>query len=166
MEISFKQWLESTALLSPPEPTGLIMATSNFYWITPRGEIIDGNGYKNHIDYVIAHPEQFRFTKEQIEELYVKHNEPMGLEGQARNEIMSMLYRMGFVRVRNGYGRNSGNWTIETAVLNPKTIRNINNFVWKLKEDPKHQYDTLNVLQTVSSVQNSYSLNKWFEENG
>ena len=53
------------------------------FFISPGGEIVPVP--INHISKVITSPELFNLTKEEIEAAYKKFNEPLGLEGKARN---------------------------------------------------------------------------------
>lgn len=89
------------------------------YWIAPSGDIIPVP--KLHINMVIEHPEKFRLTKKQIQEVYEKHKEPMGHEGKAREEIMSYLIKEGWVRIR--YLPRNDSFTVQ---LNKLTERNKN----------------------------------------
>ena len=68
------------------------------YYIAPSGDIIEVDTY--HIDMVLKHPEKFLMTKKELEEIYKKHNEPLGLEGKAREEVLSNLIKKGWVRIR------------------------------------------------------------------
>lgn len=71
---------------------------SEGYWLSPSGDIIPVD--TSHIDLVIKNPEKFRTTKEEIKKIYKKHEEPVGLEGKAREEIMVDLIRDGWIRIR------------------------------------------------------------------
>ena len=68
------------------------------FWIAPSGDIIQVP--KSHIDMVVANPEKFRMSKEEIKKLYEKYNEPIGHEGKAREEILSDLIKDGWIRIR------------------------------------------------------------------
>lgn len=79
------------------------------YWISPRGEVLPVA--TNHIDIVIKHPEKFGLTLRKIQDTYDRHNEPMGMEGNAREEIILELLNKGFIRIRrykNQYSLNIG----------------------------------------------------------
>lgn len=68
------------------------------YWISPKGEIIEVK--HTHINTVIANPETFGLTREQIESKYKAFGETMGVEGEAREEIMKDLITSGWIRIR------------------------------------------------------------------
>lgn len=68
------------------------------YFISPTGKVIDCE--ISHINKVIADPKMFGYTKEKIEKIYDKHNEPIGHEGKAREEIILDLIKKGWIRLR------------------------------------------------------------------
>lgn len=86
------------------------------FWIAPSGDIIPVP--KLHINMVLEHPEKFRLTKKQIQEVYEKHKEPVGLEGKARAEIMSDLIKEGWIRVR--YFPRNDSFTVQLNKLNER----------------------------------------------
>ena len=80
------------------------------YWINPNGKI---TGVEiTHIQAIIKNPKYFMLTKEYIEKIYKKHNENLGLEGYAREEIMeNLISNNNWIRVR----RNKNFWTIQLS---------------------------------------------------
>lgn len=67
-------------------------------WISPAGSIIplvDGG----HIETVWSQPEKFGYKPGDVETIYKKHNEIVGTDGNARDEIMIKLWKDGFMRV-------------------------------------------------------------------
>ncbi len=68
------------------------------YWISPRGEVLPVA--TNHIDIVIKNPKKFGYTTEKIEEIYARHEERMGKEGMAREEIILDLLKHKWIRIR------------------------------------------------------------------
>jgi hypothetical protein len=81
------------------------------FWISPKGQIFDVD-YR-HIEDIFSEPERYGFTRKELEKTYKKHKEPLGLEGNAREEIMLNLIRRGWIRVRKI--RNS--WSIQLFSL-------------------------------------------------
>lgn len=75
------------------------MARSTLYWISPRGKIFKDSN-TTHIRQVVANPKVFGVDKDWIESIYKKHNEPIGTEGDAREEILMVLFKKGYIRVR------------------------------------------------------------------
>ncbi len=55
------------------------MSLNKSYWILFNGEIIDLEGDK-HISAVISDPGRFRITRKEIENIYKKYDEPLGIE--------------------------------------------------------------------------------------
>ncbi len=60
---------------------------------------------RKHINAVLDHPEVFGFKREELEEIYRQEGEPLGLEGRARERIMAMAVKKGWIRVRRYRGK-------------------------------------------------------------
>ena len=67
-------------------------------WISPEGLIIGLPG--THIRYVVENPAEFGLSTEQVRDIFAKHNEGVGSEGHARDEIVAMLVTNGWIRIR------------------------------------------------------------------
>ena len=67
-------------------------------WISPKGEIFEIP--LTHIKYVIDEPARFDLNINKIKEIYHKHNEGIGSEGNARDEIVNLLISNGWIRIR------------------------------------------------------------------
>lgn len=76
----------------------LTASTKASFFISPKGELIDTKG--SHIDTIFRFPQKFGLTKEYIESIYKKYNEPLSLEGKAREEILIELIKKGWIRIR------------------------------------------------------------------
>lgn len=74
------------------------MMHDDAYFIAPSGDVIPVD--HKHIVSIIANPEKFRMTRKEIEDIYAKHKERMGLEGKAREEILATLMADGWIRLR------------------------------------------------------------------
>jgi hypothetical protein len=68
------------------------------FWISPNGAIM--SVHRSHINEVIRRPEKFGMTTVEIEEVYRQFKEPLGLEGQAREQIIRHLVTQGWIRIR------------------------------------------------------------------
>jgi hypothetical protein len=68
------------------------------YFICPDGKLI--NVISSHIDTVIKGPEAFGCTGEEINSVYERFGEPIGLEGKAREVILKHLIQKGWMRIR------------------------------------------------------------------
>ena len=68
------------------------------WWISPNGDIIDVKA--KHINTVIEYPEKFGFNTEAIDFVYDTYNERKGQEGKARKQIMLLLFKKGWIRIR------------------------------------------------------------------
>jgi hypothetical protein len=92
-------------------------STKSAYFISPRGELIDTKAGSKHINMIINNPEKFGLTKQFIEDTYKKYNEKSGIEGKARNEILMLLIKQGWIRIRlypNKF------WTVNVPRMNKK----------------------------------------------
>jgi len=100
------------------------MGKTSAYWITPNGKILKPTQY--HIGTVIDHPELFGMTDKQIKKIYDKHDEKISpfLEGKAREEIMTMLLKKKFIRIRQ---KIMGSYIIQLDKITPK----INDYLWE-----------------------------------
>ena len=80
------------------ETTGLIIGRGAFF-ISPEGELINvSNTY--HIQVITDNPEMFGLSLEQIRDTYMKYNEKMNIEGQARAEIIMDIVEKGWIHIR------------------------------------------------------------------
>ncbi len=86
------------------------------FWISPLGEILPV--VTSHIAAVIEDPATFRMTLGQIEEVYSRHREPVGLEGHAREEILRGLLKRRCIRIRE----HRTHWSIQFSTASPKTL--------------------------------------------
>jgi hypothetical protein len=92
-------------------------STKSAYFISPRGELVSTGAGSKHINMILKNPKKFGLTKEFIEDTYEKYDEPFGLEGKARNEILILLIKQGWIRIRlypNKF------WTVNIPRMNKK----------------------------------------------
>lgn len=92
--------------------------------VDPSGEIVPLYG-GGHIQTVLAKPELFGLTLADIQAVYDKYGEHLGIEGKARDEILVDTFKQGWMRV-NYYDRNDkfiiNAWTYDDATI------------WRLKQ--------------------------------
>lgn len=96
------------------------------FWLSPRGELIGTSSV--HIQDIINNPSKFGMTDDLIQKTYDKHDEPIGSEGDAREELISMALTRGWIRVRK-YARPSTYWSVTVNSLDRKTKENIESWV-------------------------------------
>jgi len=111
---------------------------SQAYWISPSGEITSV-GLK-HINEIIDNPEAFGLTKEFVKETYAKFGEKMNTEGKAREEIMALLMKQGWIRIR--YQPRQDSFTVQ---------------LWRLGRRPKDLIWSWANAQEESNSKRSYS---------
>jgi hypothetical protein len=84
---------------------------SDKYWATPGGEIVEVSD--RHILEIIREPEKFGLTKAYIDKVHKKHGEKLAQEGNAREEILTKLIELGWVRAR--YIRAQDEWFFQVV---------------------------------------------------
>ena len=89
-----------------------IMSGTIAYFISPSGEI----KYvpRCHIASVIKNPDLFGLSLGKIAATYLKYNEPIGLEGKARHELLSQVIMSDWIRLRRYPNRQ---WSITVNSL-------------------------------------------------
>jgi len=91
------------------------MTFSVAFFLSPSGDLV--HVPQNHISTVIADPERFGLTKEEeIQNAYSRHGERIGVEGEARKELLLKVITQGWIRFRrypNKY------WSITAPSLTP-----------------------------------------------
>jgi hypothetical protein len=90
------------------------MTISVAFFISSTGDLI--HVPDSHIATVIRDPERFGLTPAEIETVYKKYGERVGVEGEARRELLLQIIRLGWVRIRrypNKY------WSVTAASLIP-----------------------------------------------
>jgi hypothetical protein len=90
---------------------------SNAYWISPSGKIVPVG--QTHIREVLDNPEAFGTTQEEVDTIYKRHKEKKGIEGKAREEIMTAMLIRGWIRIR--YNSREDAYSIELNKLSAKS---------------------------------------------
>lgn len=111
-------------------------------WLAPNGDYIKVQ--TNHVADIISNPSKFGVTGEFIKELYDRHGEPLGVEGNAREELIKLILQRGWVRIRNY--RNY--WSVTVDRLSKNTIDNIRNWVDTfIKEGTMGKYEDIKIYE-------------------
>jgi hypothetical protein len=69
----------------------------------------------SHIGFIIGDPKRFGLTPTEIRSVYDKYKEPVGVEGEARREILLKIISNGWIRIR----RYRNYWSVTMASLSP-----------------------------------------------
>ena len=114
------------------------------YWINPDGKLFSVRS--SHINEVVSSPESFELTQKYIADTFNKYHEPIGLEGNARHEIMTGIIEKGWVRIR--YYAKRDLYSVE---LN-KLTQNIKGYLWEwakgiFEVNDKRQYSTVRIIE-------------------
>lgn len=94
------------------------------YWIQ-YGDVYEVD--KKHIRFILDNPELFDMEKSDLITIYKKYGEKIGQEGKAREEIIKMVAKDGWIRVRH-YQTPKDYWTIQVDNYR-KRKRSIKSFI-------------------------------------
>jgi hypothetical protein len=139
-------------------------------FICPDGKLVQVR--QSHIDTVILQPAQFETTTQEIESIFAKHNELMGIEGSARQEILCGLVMKGWIRLRR-YIKPREQWSVTVKELDDRTrlflhnrARNMLTGELGFREDDLHKSVVITELasgtihwSSISKVASPNSLN-------
>lgn len=91
-------------------------AQTSFFWASPAGELhVAKAGSANHIQHVLEDPSLFGFSQSLVLAVYAKYEEPVGSEGRARDEILALVLRDGWVRIRSWQEGARKRWYFEVS---------------------------------------------------
>lgn len=83
----------------------------------------------NHISTVIADPQRFGLTREEIENVYKDYGERVGVEGKARREILLRIIADGWIRIRRYPNRR---WSVTANNLTPAVQKLLQGWAGKM----------------------------------
>lgn len=90
------------------------MTMSIAFFLSHDGDLI--HVPDNHVGVVIRDPERFGLTREEIEAAYRKHGERIGIEGEARKELLLRIIADGWIRLRRYPNKH---WSVTVNTLAP-----------------------------------------------
>lgn len=113
------------------------------FW-AKAGEVIEND--KSHIDVIVEDPEKFGLTYEEIAAVYEEHGETIGSEGEAREEVIKMVARNGWIRVRHYVTKGKDYWSVQVDQYRRRK-RAIDDFLWwAISEDMMLVNDELVII--------------------
>ena len=89
------------------------------FFLSQTGDLI--HVPQNHISTVIADPERFSLTRKEIDAVYEEYGERVGVEGEARREILLRIIADGWIRIR----RYRNYWSVTAPSLSPATEKRL-----------------------------------------
>ena len=92
------------------------MAKGKAFFISPKAEVITVRS--SHIAAIIDNPERFGLRLGQIEQIYGDYGERLGIEGHAREQILTEVLRRRWIRIREHTNRH---WSIQFDKANLRT---------------------------------------------
>lgn len=134
------------------------------YWMNVSGEIIPVD--IKHIIKIIEMPERFSYTRERIEYVFARYNEPIGHEGKAREAIMSDLIKnYGWIRFR--FTPKKDSWIIELNVLTDEIMEQIKALFKQPDVVGKSSHANVRIIElftTGGMKKHSFSMNELLHE--
>lgn len=132
----------------------------NAFWINQRGKILD-IGLGTHIEQIVKSPKSFGLTDRYVRDVYAKFDEPVNLEGKAREQIMLEVIKDGFVRIRLVKNRF---WLVNADKYDRKLKKALS--VWAgVAKDVKGAGKFMPVkIVTSNEVVNTYDVNDLYYE--
>lgn len=121
------------------EERSLKVTKAEAYWISPRGRILPVTD--KHINIIVDNPLAFGLTMSQVEAIYAEHDETVGHEGKAREQIIIELVKQGWIRVRNYIRQNK--WSVNIGRLNDKNKDMIKYFADEMMKIGYSPYEEL-----------------------
>lgn len=85
------------------------------FFLSDQGDLI--HVADSHIATVIRDPQRFGLTTAEIEAAYLRHGERIGIEGEARKELLLKVISQGWLRIR----RYRNHWSVTAQALAPAT---------------------------------------------
>lgn len=90
------------------------------YWISPSGTTYDVPF--THIDFIVKNPYLFGYTRDELQMIADRHCDRLEDEGASRNQVMTDLLKMGWIRVRYDRQRE---WVLQIWTLSKKVLDNL-----------------------------------------
>ena len=112
---------------------------------------------ETHIQYIIKNPEMFNTTKKEIDNIYKGYNEPVNLEGKAREEIIKDIAKKGWVRIRYYVGRGSEYWSIQCDDYRRREESIFSFIDYAIDNNIMTYHDPVSIISYDSGISISYS---------
>ncbi len=103
------------------------MTTSVAFFLSPAGHLI--RVPVNHISTVIADLKMFGLTFQGIRAVYDRHRERVGIEGEARREILLKVIENGWIRIRRYPNRH---WSVTASNPFPSVRKKLQRWAVKM----------------------------------
>lgn len=100
------------------------------YWIMLDGTVRQVS--TSHVAELLSAPTAFGWTRAGIEVVYARHGERLGLEAQAREELIVATVKRGYVRVREHIGRGHA-WNLTIKALDQATLALVAGWIAEIK---------------------------------
>ena len=136
------------------------MAMTTAYWINWDAQMLEIPAIK-HITAVVEQPEKFGLTKGYIEKKYAEYDEPVGLEGRARDDIIRIIVGMGFIRVR----LYRTHWSVTVHEINAITEAALGGWADVAKDNKQAgKYMDVKILELATNAIHDYTVEGIYNE--
>jgi len=112
------------------------------FFISPDSKLIPVG--RRHINMIISEPEKFGLTREEVEGAYEKYGERLGMENQAREELMLMLMDKGWIRMR--FDPRSYTWIAQLTNFSKQSKEQLFDFGTKVHDGDVKGGKTANIV--------------------
>jgi hypothetical protein len=118
-------------------------SAENGYWAF-GSKVFDVTS-SSHINFIINNPDKFNLTEEEIQSIFDKYGEKLNLEGKAREELIKLVSKMGWMRIRH-YSRPKDYWSIQVDSTKLRRTE-IKNFIyWAIDHKLMYYHDPVIIL--------------------
>ena len=123
---------------------------ANAYWLDPGGKLRQAK--TTHIEDVGKNPEEFGLTSKIVNDYYKMYREKPYIEGRARDEIIDLILKRGWTRIR--YVISQDYYDIQTGELAKRVKDYLFQWAVKTLEQYTNRNDSRVVINVVSSRSN------------
>jgi hypothetical protein len=128
-------------------------------WVNGN-QIIDVT-FISHIDYLYDHPEDFGFSRQEVDETFQRHREKLGEEGSAREELIKSATKRGWIRVRH-YRSPRDYWSVQFDKIEERKEAIVSFLRAMIEQGKMSKSDELRLIGFSDGFEKIYS----FQEGG
>ena len=129
------------------------------YWISPESEIFSLSNNQTHIGMICKKPSDFKLHSQFIYKKYCDNNELKGSEGVTSEEIIKLLIRKGWIRIR--YFDQTKQFMIHLDLTNLVAKTNIKPFLQHIK----NKKNISEIIIITPDNEKLFSLNSFKKDN-
>jgi len=112
-------------------------------------EVYELENLETHIHFLIKNHNLFGLNMDFIKKVYEKYREPLYFEGKARRELLMLVFRRGFIWIREG--REGYLFEMDKKYKDLRRLKSIVNFLKQGIEKKYFDYDTKIQINTIAN---------------